>query len=64
MTREACRVSPPPLLPLIARLGEVTRISLRMDSPGGDVSDGIAIYDMLRQHKAPLDVTIECVAAR
>lgn len=44
-------------------LGEVTQINLRINSPGGDVFDGIAIYNMLQQHRARVSVTIDGIAA-
>ena len=44
-------------------LGEVTQINLRINSPGGDVFDGIAIFNMLRHHRARVAVTIDGIAA-
>lgn len=44
-------------------LGDVQRIALRINSPGGDVFDGLAIYNMLRRHGAIITATIDGVAA-
>ncbi|GAA1749468.1 head maturation protease, ClpP-related [Nonomuraea bangladeshensis] len=39
------------------------RIELHLNSPGGDVFDGIAIMNALRQHKAQVTVTVDGLAA-
>lgn len=39
------------------------RIVLHMNTPGGDVFDGIAIYNALRQHKAQVTVYVDSLAA-
>lgn len=44
-------------------LGDVKDITLRINSPGGDVFDGLAIYNMLNRHKAQIHVTIDGIAA-
>lgn len=44
-------------------LGAVSQINLRINSPGGSVFDGLAIYNMLRRHRARVVVTIDGVAA-
>lgn len=41
----------------------VNEIVLRINSPGGDVFDGIAIYNRLKQHKAKVTVYIDGLAA-
>lgn len=38
-------------------------ITLRINSPGGDVFDGYAIYNMLKARKAPVSVVIDGLAA-
>lgn len=38
-------------------------IQLRISSPGGDVFDGIAIYNALRNHRATVNVTVDGIAA-
>jgi len=41
----------------------VNEITLRLNSPGGNVFDGIAIYNRLKQHKAKKKVYIDGLAA-
>ncbi len=41
----------------------VNEITLRINSPGGDVFDGITIYNRLKQHKAKVIVHIDGLAA-
>ena len=47
----------------LAALGQVKQISLFIHSPGGDVFDGIAIYNLLKKHPANLTVHIDGLAA-
>lgn len=44
-------------------LGDVPTIFLRIHSPGGDVFEGMAIYNMLKNHPAYVDGTIDGLAA-
>jgi ATP-dependent Clp protease, protease subunit len=44
-------------------LGKLSDISLRINSPGGDVFDGIAIYNILKQNSARVTVYIDGLAA-
>lgn len=44
-------------------LGEVDTINLHINSPGGSVFDGIAIYQMLVQHNAKINVYVDGLAA-
>lgn len=44
-------------------LGKVTSINVRINSPGGDVFDGFAIYNQLKQHPASIEVDVDGVAA-
>lgn len=44
-------------------LGKLSTITLRINSPGGDVFDGIAIYNILKQHPARVIVNIDGLAA-
>lgn len=44
-------------------LGEVSDINVRINSPGGNVWDGIAIFNLLKQHKAQVHVQIDGLAA-
>lgn len=41
----------------------ISKIILRLNSPGGSVFDGIAIYERLKQHKASVDVYIDGISA-
>lgn len=41
----------------------VERLHVRINSPGGDVFDGIAIANALRAHPAPVKVTVDGLAA-
>lgn len=42
---------------------DVEQIDLHINSPGGNVFDGNAIYNSLRVHKANIDVSIDGIAA-
>jgi ATP-dependent Clp protease, protease subunit len=44
-------------------LGKVDNIFLHLNSPGGVVWDGIAIYNLLKQNSARVNVSIEGLAA-
>lgn len=44
-------------------LGDVKEINLHINSPGGSVFEGIAIYNMLKQHKAKVNVYVDALAA-
>lgn len=44
-------------------LGEVQEISIRINSPGGSVDDGITIFNALKAHPANKTVTVEGLAA-
>ena len=41
----------------------VNQIDVRINSPGGDVFDGITIYNRLKQHKAKVTVYVDGLAA-
>ena len=47
----------------LAALGDVDEITVRINSPGGDVFDGVAIYNALKQHPAKINVQIDALAA-
>lgn len=47
----------------LAALGDVSQINLRIHSAGGDVMDGIAMYNILRGHSARVEVYIDGMAA-
>lgn len=44
-------------------LGNVSKIKLHINSPGGDVFDGTAIYNLLKDHSAEVETFIEGIAA-
>ncbi|MEI7253905.1 ClpP-like prohead protease/major capsid protein fusion protein [Dickeya dadantii] len=44
-------------------LGDISHITLNIHSPGGDVFDGIAIYNLLSKHPAKITVHIDGLAA-
>jgi ATP-dependent Clp protease, protease subunit len=43
--------------------GNVNRIVLRINSPGGDVFEGAAMYNLLTQSQIPVDVIVDGLAA-
>jgi len=45
------------------KIGKVDTINLYLNSPGGDVFDGVAIYNALKRNKAQIDVHIDGLAA-
>ena len=47
----------------LSALGKVTTLNLHINSPGGDVFDGIAIYNQLKAHPARVVVDIDGLAA-
>ena len=47
----------------LKELGKVGEISLRINSPGGSVTDGIAIYNLLKKNDATVNVHIDGLAA-
>lgn len=47
----------------LQKLGDVKEITVRMNSPGGSVFDGIAIYNLLRSHNANIRTMIDGIAA-
>jgi len=50
---------------LVRALGEIKgkNITIRINSPGGDVFDGLAIYNALREHKARVTTKNEGIAS-
>ena len=44
-------------------LGPVAELTVRINSPGGSVFDGVAIYNALKRHDARLTVWIDGIAA-
>lgn len=46
----------------LKQLGDVTKITLHINSPGGDVFDGAAIFNLLSKHKAEVIVEVDGMA--
>jgi ATP-dependent protease ClpP protease subunit len=44
-------------------LGDVSTIALHINSPGGDVFDGVAIHNALKNHKAKVTAHVDGIAA-
>ena len=44
-------------------LGRIAELTVRINSPGGSVFDGVAIYNALKRHEAATTVWIERIAA-
>ena len=44
-------------------LGPVTELTMRINSPGGSVFDGVAIYNALKRHNARITIWIDGIAA-
>jgi ATP-dependent Clp protease protease subunit len=44
-------------------LGDVKSLNVRINSPGGDVFDAMAIYNMIKGHKATVTATVDGIAA-
>jgi ATP-dependent Clp protease protease subunit len=47
----------------LAAMGKVSTLNVHINSPGGDVFDGFAIYNQLKQHPATVEVDVDGVAA-
>lgn len=45
----------------LKQLGDVKNINLHINSPGGSVFEGIAIYNMLKQSSAHINVYVDAV---
>lgn len=48
---------------LLKQIGDVKTINLHINSPGGDVFEGVSIYNMLKQNKANIHVYVDGLAA-
>lgn len=44
-------------------MGEIKTLNVYINSPGGDVFEGVAIYNMLKRHKAYIRVHVDGLAA-
>jgi len=47
----------------IKDLGDVDEITVRINSPGGDVFDGLAIFNTLQSHRANVTTSVDGLAA-
>jgi ATP-dependent Clp protease, protease subunit len=47
----------------LSEFKDVTKIRVRINSPGGDAFDGVSIMNLLRQHKAEVEVFVDGYAA-
>lgn len=47
----------------LQNLGKVDLINLHINSPGGSVFDGVAIYNSLKSHPARIEVDVDALAA-
>jgi ATP-dependent Clp protease protease subunit len=56
-------VSPKTVQDAMKAAGNFNRVVVRLNSPGGSSFDGVAIHNMLRQQKVPVDVIVEGLAA-
>jgi len=56
-------VSAASFITALADLGDVGEIKLRINSPGGDVFDGVAIYNAIKNHKARVTAHVDGIAA-
>ena len=48
---------------MLDEIGDAEKITVRLNSPGGDVFEGIAIYNLLTQHSAEIEMYIDGWAA-
>lgn len=44
-------------------LGDIQTLNLYINSPGGSVFEGVAIYNILKRHKAKINVYVDALAA-
>jgi ATP-dependent protease ClpP protease subunit len=44
-------------------LGSIAELTVRINSPGGSVFDGVAIYNALKRHDAAITVWVDGIAA-
>jgi ATP-dependent Clp protease, protease subunit len=47
----------------VKKIGKVDVLNVYLNSPGGDVFDGVAIYNILQRHRAKVVVEIDALAA-
>jgi len=63
MFSDGTEVTPTGFKSELDALGNITTLNVYMNSPGGDVFAGQAIYSMLKRHKATVNVHIDGIAA-
>lgn len=56
-------ISPKQIADDLKAAGKIDLINVRINSPGGDVFDGITIYNLLKRHQARVEVDIDGLAA-
>ena len=56
-------VSAKAVLAALEEVGDVEKLVVRINSPGGDVFEGVAIYNALVRHSATIHVEIDALAA-
>jgi ATP-dependent Clp protease, protease subunit len=59
----ACGIPAKTFLDELKALGPVAELTVRINSPGGSVFDGVAIYNALKRHDAVVTVWIDGIAA-
>jgi len=60
---DGCGVSASDIKKQIDNAGAFDKISLRINSPGGDAFEGIAIHNLIRAQKKPVEVCVDGLAA-
>lgn len=56
-------VGPEEVSGVLREAGSVDRIDVRLNSPGGNVFDGMAVFNLLKGHSAPVNVDVIGLAA-
>lgn len=56
-------VTPKEVNDMLKEIGDVSELSVRINSPGGDVFAGMAIHSMLKRHSANITAYIDGLAA-
>ncbi|MDW4420921.1 Clp protease ClpP [Staphylococcus saprophyticus] len=63
VTVEGMTISPQTIKDQLNAMGDVDEVVVNINSNGGDVFSGVAIYNMLRRHDAHITVNIDGLAA-
>ena len=56
-------ISPRDVAQALKEIGPVDALTVRINSPGGSIYDGMAIYNLLKNHRAHITVEIDGLAA-